>query len=97
MSYIPEIAKMLGVEIGEEFRVDKGYPTWNDYSQTVVFTKDEKFEVVGKPYYSSDDILLDILYGRLEVFKFPKPVHNESILSEIKHKDIDVCEVYVEE
>ena len=61
MNYIPEIAKMLGVEIGEEFHVDKGYPTLNDYGKYVVFTEDEKFEVVGAPYYGSDDILINIL------------------------------------
>lgn len=77
MNYMKEVAQMLGVEIGEEFHVDKGYPTWNDYGKNVVFTEDEKFEVVGAPYYGSDDILIGILYGRLEVFKLPKPILDE--------------------
>lgn len=77
MNHMKEVAQILGVKIGEEFHVDKGYPTWNDYGKNVVFTEDGKFEVVGAPYYCSDDILINILYGRLEVFKLPKPILDE--------------------
>lgn len=74
MSYMKQLAEMLGVKIGEEFRVDKGYDTWINYSHNVVFTEDDRFEVVGNPYFPSDDLLLDVLHGRLEVFKLSEPL-----------------------
>ena len=74
MSYMKQLAEILGVKIGEEFRVDKGYETWINYSHNVVFTEDDRFEVVGNPYFPSDDLLLDVLHGRLEVFKLPEPL-----------------------
>lgn len=74
MSYMKQLAEILGVKIGEEFRVDKGYETWINYSHNVVFTEDDRFEVVGNPYFPSDDLLLDVLHGRLEVFKLSEPL-----------------------
>ena len=74
MSYMKQLAEMLGVKVGEEFRVDKGYDTWINYSHNVVFTEDDRFEVVGNPYFPSDDLLLDVLHGRLEVFKLSEPL-----------------------
>ena len=74
MSYMKQLAEILGVKVGEEFRVDKGYETWINYSHNVVFTEDDRFEVVGNPYFPSDDLLLDVLHGRLEVFKLSEPL-----------------------
>lgn len=75
---IPEIAKMLGVELGEEFKlrcVDNG----QDIEEKFYFKENELYFVneVGESYIRND-FLLSVLRGELEIIKLPwKPKEEE--------------------
>lgn len=64
MNYIPEIAKMLGVEIGEKFRID-----FKDDTKLFMFTEDTLVEAgSGEPIYRT---LADLVYGIRKIIKLP--------------------------
>lgn len=75
MNYIPQIAKMLGVEINEEFDILKGTLV---YYSGCCFT-DKAFTVVGLTEDLTSDALMRILDGRWQVKKLPwKPKKGDS-------------------
>lgn len=67
MNYIPEVAKMLGVEIGEEFKIKGRDGTF-------------KFNELYLKYKLHDEWILatcaqsDLLNGKLKLIKIPKPI-----------------------
>lgn len=77
---IPEIARMLGVEIGEEFKV-KG-----DDETTYIFT-DDGLKItynggIGIAEISSDAAFVALVMGKDEIVKLPwKPKHGEDYYS----------------
>lgn len=79
---IPEIAKMLGVELGEEFKlrcVDNG----QDIEGKFYFKENELYFVneVGESYIRND-FLPSVLRGELEIIKLPwKPKVGETYYS----------------
>lgn len=69
---IPEIAKMLGVEIGEEFKI-KGYEEWfykfgNDRELMFKHNDDVKMHVAPVSVYVA---FLALLRGKCEIIKLP--------------------------
>lgn len=69
---MPEVAKMLGVEIGEKFKIKNSFYTdtywfeWWGIAQTI------------KPNGSNDDLLNSLLNGNEEIVKLPfKPKDGE--------------------
>ena len=77
MNYMSEIAKLLGVEIGEEFKV-KGNNKHNKYKFTdtdLVYDSESKMPAIGTLY--------DLLKGEDEIIKIPK-----SILTEEEKEDL---------
>ena len=69
MNYMSEIAKMLGVEIGEEFKLrpyDKNEVTFSYY----LFKRDGLYN----PYDKDNYLLTELLLGKYEIIKFPKPI-----------------------
>lgn len=80
---IPEIAKMLGVEIGEEFKI-KGYEEWfykfdNDRVLMFKHNDDVKMPVAPVSVYVA---FLALLRGECEIIKLPwKPKKGETIYS----------------
>lgn len=69
MNYMSEIAKMLGVEIGEEFKLrpyDKNEVTFSYY----LFKRDGLYN----PYDKDNYLLAELLLGKYEIIKFPKPI-----------------------
>lgn len=73
MNYIQEVVKILGLEIGEEFRLkEEGI---RDYRDKYVFKKDGIYtaDTGEKRSYLLDNIL----YGNLEIIKLPKIILNE--------------------
>ena len=65
MNYIPQICKMLGVEIGEEFTID--YIDLKD--NTYKFTETDL--ILTKNGESEPLILYDILNGDIKIIKLP--------------------------
>ena len=64
MNHIPEIAKMLGVEIGEKFRID-----FKDDTKLFMFTEDTLVEAgSGEPIYRT---LADLVCGIRKIIKLP--------------------------
>ena len=78
MNCIPEVAKMLGVEIGEEFKIESGSGK-NKYPDNAIF----KFDKLYLKYKPHDEWILatcaqsDLINGKLKLVKIPKPILNE--------------------
>ena len=67
---IPEIAKLLGVEVGEEFKV-KG-----DYELTYIFTDDDGLKItfaggIEIPQLSTNSAFVALVMGKDEIVKLP--------------------------
>lgn len=77
---IPEIARMLGVEIGEEFKI-KGYEEWfykfdNDRELMFKHNDDVKMPVAPVSVYVA---FLALLRGKCEIIKLPwKPKQGDA-------------------
>ena len=72
MNYMSEIVKMLGVEIGEEFKLrpyDKNEVTFSYY----LFKRDGLYN----PYDKDNYLLAELLLGKYEIIKFHKPILDE--------------------
>lgn len=70
MNYIEQIAKMLNVEIDEEFKIE-GY----DDNIRFKFTKNRFLQSYGNVYGWVDSIsIMTVLEGRAKLIKLPKPV-----------------------
>lgn len=72
MNYMKEVAKLLGVEIGEEFKLrpyDKNEVTFSYY----LFKRDGLYN----PYDKDNYLLAELLLGKYEIIKFPKPILDE--------------------
>ena len=78
MNYIPQIAKMLGVEIYEKFDALKG----NFVHCSGCYFTNEAFIVEGATKELTGDVLMRILSGRWRVKKLPwKPKNDEGYYS----------------
>ena len=69
MNYMPEIAKLLGVKIGEEFRLSN-----SEYIYKIV---DNGLLRKNKPietWYYDNSMLRSLLSGEIEIIKLPKPI-----------------------
>lgn len=69
MNLIPEIAKMLGVEIGEEFKIH-----WNGVEQNGIYRfTDYRFEVKFKNENDWNDcsVLTELCNGGMTIIKIP--------------------------
>ncbi len=69
MNYMKEVAKLLGVEIGEEFKLrpyDKNEVTFSYY----LFKRDGLYN----PYDKDNYLLAELLLGKYEIIKFHKPI-----------------------
>lgn len=72
---MPEIAKMLGVELGEEFKVNgKNGVTYKFENSVLKFTYDDDKELSA----TNNSILAALLSGELEIIKLPwKPQYDQ--------------------
>lgn len=69
MNYIPEIAKMLGVEIGEEFKISEFDEYIFEFSKTGMLC-----QVFPSLELGLDITLIDILKGKYNIVKISKSV-----------------------
>lgn len=77
MNYMSKIAEILGVELGEEFKVRSTKYTQNVNSEIFVFTK---VGITTDDGITRNDILIDLLLGVLEIVKLPwKPKGAEPV------------------
>lgn len=104
MNYMEQVAKMLGVELEEEFKLNDS----DDYKYKI--TKDGMFMYSGfaSDWFSSNHILLGVFFGKYEIVKKPilddiereylsnviKPFRDR-VVSIIKYDDYDRCEYIV--
>lgn len=73
MNYMPEISKMLGVEIEEEFNIEGG-----SKDAKFKFSKDYLImEITDVGWTRASFYLADLLNGKLKIVKLPKPILNE--------------------
>lgn len=68
MNYMKQIAEMLGVEMGEEFKVRSTKCIQNVNSEIFVFTK---VGMTTDDGITRNDILIDLLLGAFEIVKLP--------------------------
>lgn len=76
MNYMKDVAKLLGVEIGEKFklknpRIDKTFDSVI-YKLTQEGLIEYSLNVTEKRYVANT--LQEILYGKFEIVKLPKPI-----------------------
>ena len=69
MNYIEQIAKMLNVEINEEFKIE-GY----DDNIRFKFTKNAFMQSCGDGWWFSSCSIMTVLEGYRKLIKLPKPV-----------------------
>ena len=70
MNYIEQIAKMLDVEINEEFKIEG-----HDDNLKFKFTENRFLQSYGDVYGWVDSIsIMTVLEGRAKIIKLPKPV-----------------------
>ena len=69
MNYIEQIAKMLDVEINEEFKIE-GY----DDNIRFKFTKNAFMQSCGDGWWFSSNLIMTVLEGYRKLIKLPKPV-----------------------
>ena len=73
MNYMADVAKMLGVEIGEEFKIKGcGY----SYSYKYKLTEEHLEFFTNSKWYAASATLVWLLNGQAEVIKLPKPILN---------------------
>lgn len=73
MNYMLDIAKLIGVEFGEEFKLkDSGGFV---YQYPYRLDKDGMYHIKSAKY--SDEMLVDVLKGEYEIIKLPKPTLTE--------------------
>ena len=72
MNYIEQIAKMLNVEINEEFKIE-GY----DDNMRFKFTRSAFLQSCGDGWWSSSNSIMTVLEGYRKLIKLPKPVLDE--------------------
>ena len=68
MNYIEQIAKMLNVEINEEFKIE-GY----DDNIRFKFTKNAFMQSCGDGWWFSSNLIMTVLEGYRKLIKLPKP------------------------
>ena len=70
MNYMEQIAKMLNVEIDEEFKIE-GYDDYLKFK----FTENRVLQSCGDVYGQIDSIsIMTVLEGKANIIKLPKPV-----------------------
>lgn len=70
MTYMEQIAKMLNVEIGEEFKIEG-----HDDSLKFQFTENRFLQSYGDVYGWVDSIsIMTVLEGRAKIIKLPKSI-----------------------
>ena len=70
MNYIEQIAKMLNVEINEEFKIEG-----HDDNLKFKFTENRFLQSYGDVYGWVDSIsIMTVLEGRAKIIKLPKPI-----------------------
>ena len=72
MNYIEQIAKMLNVEINEEFKIE-GY----DDNIRFKFTRSAFMQSCGDGWWFSSCSIMTVLEGYRKLIKLPKPVLDE--------------------
>ena len=69
MNYIEQIAKMLDVEINEEFKIE-GY----DDNMRFKFTRSAFLQSCGDGWWSSSNSIMNVLEGYRKLIKLPKSI-----------------------
>lgn len=73
MNYMSEVAKILGVEIGEEFNIEGG-----SKDAKYKFSKDYLImEITDVGWTRASFYLVDLLNGKLKIVKLPKSILTE--------------------
>ena len=78
MNYMKQVAEMLGVEIGEEFKVKYTHDISDGRSKyNFVITENGLIEIVGKSIFEKEQLLTKLLNGNCKVIKLSKPILDE--------------------
>ena len=78
MNYMEQVAEMLGVEIGEEFKVKNTHDILDGRSKyNFVINENGVIEIVGKSIFEREQLLTKLLNGNYKVIKLSKPILDE--------------------
>ena len=78
MNYMEQVAEMLGVEIGEEFKVKNTHDILDGRSKyNFVINENGVIEIVGKSIFEREQLLTKLLNGNYKVIKLSKPIIDE--------------------
>ena len=87
MNYMEQVAKMLGVEFGERFRL---YDEEREYDVDYYFLEDGIYVDICKPYRANSGLLFDIVSGKYIIKRKPwKPKDGEKFWFVEIHTDKD--------
>ena len=90
MNYMKEVAKMLGVELGERFRL---YDEDREYDANYYFLEDGIYvDVVSKPHRANEGLLFDIVTGEYTIKRKPWKPNNNDVYYIIDEKGYSSCE-----
>ena len=75
MNYMKQAAKMLGVEIGEEFELKKDIG--DIYRFKIMLDGLFTFSPITEDWHEGNKLLVDLLLGNNEIVKIPQPILDE--------------------
>lgn len=83
---IPEIAKMLGVELGEVFTL-KGYEH-DEYRISEKYGLAHRHRTFREEWQTAETMFRDLIYGRAKIIKLPwKPKEGDTYYTFYAHED----------
>lgn len=105
MNYMTQIAQMLGVELGEEFKISYTHDILCGRSKyNFAITENGLIEIVGKSCFERNETLMELLNGECKVIKLPKPILDKvekeylsNVIKPFRDSVISVCKHRVRE
>ena len=99
MNYMEQVAKMLGVELGEKFRInfkdDHLNISGRDTSDHEYFFSNEGVEVITPGYACiSSDVLFKLIRGEWEIKRKPWRPKNDDLYYLVEETGLVSCEVW---
>ena len=99
MNYMKEVAQMLGVKLGEEFKISYTHDIFHGRSKyNFVITENGLIEIIGESSFETNELLVELLNERCKVIKLSKTILDEvekrylsNVIKPFRDKVISIC------